>query len=486
MQACPLYELADLRQVEARADAAGVRLMERAARATANWLLKRQAERVLIAAGPGNNGGDALWAAAFLHDVGVTVDIWLPQPPASEQAKQALAALEQRGLKPFTALPADYPPPDWAVDGLFGIGLARALAAPWDQVVCTLNALEAPILALDTPSGLNAYTGRAYEPTVRASATLTFLCHKPGLLTADGPDMAGDIILADLNVPADWWPPQAASVYAPPSGLLQRPRNSHKGSYGTVAVVGGAPGMLGAALLAGRSALAAGAGKVYVCPLDDRLPVDPAAPELMVYQLDDTGRLPSCDVVALGPGLGRGSAAHMLLPQTLQLELPLVLDADALNLVAESPPLATRLSERSGASVLTPHPAEAARLLGVETGAVQADRVAAVRELARRFNAVVVLKGVGSLIARPDGYYCLNTSGGPALAAAGQGDVLSGAIAALLAQGLSAFDAACCAVWAHGTAGDDYTHEADGPIGLLASAGIARLSRVLNRLTSCA
>lgn len=483
LNATALYSLSDLRAVEARAQAEGMNLMERAARATAQWLLDKQATHVLVAAGPGNNGGDALWAAAFLHDADVKVEIWLPQPVHSSEAKQALQALSQRGLTPFTQLPEPYHPPEWVVDGLFGIGLSRPLAAPWDQVIHTLNQFDAPILALDTPSGLDAFTGQIHGPAVHAAATLTFLSHKPGLLTAHGPDLAGEVTLA-VNVPADWWPPATAQLNVPPAGLLKRSRNSHKGSFGTVCIVGGAPGMLGATLLAGRAALAAGAGKVYVCPLDDRLAVDSAAPELMVYLLDDSCRLPPCDVLALGPGLGVSSAAHALLPEILALEKPLVLDADALNLIAASSELGETLKNRKAASIITPHPAEAARLLGIDTARVQADRINSAQQLARRFNAVTVLKGAGSLIVRPDGFYRLNTSGGPALAAAGQGDVLSGAIAALLAQGLPAFDAACCAVWAHGMVGDEYTRETGGPIGLTASAGLTRLSRVLNRLGS--
>lgn len=482
MNASSLYELADLRAVEARADAGDVKLMERAARAAANWLLKKQAGQVLIVAGPGNNGGDALWAAVFLYDVGVQVDIWLPQEAKSAATQAALAALAQRGIAPFVALPEGYSKPDWIVDGLFGIGLTRPLEAPWDDVIATLNHLDAPVLALDCPSGLDAFSGRQLGSAVHADATLTFLCHKPGLLMADGPDLAGEVMLADLGVPPSWWPPAPASLNQPHPGLLRRAHNSHKGSFGTVCVAGGAPNMLGAALLAGRAALASGAGKVYVCPLDDRLPVDPSAPELMIYQLDDTGHLPLCDVIAMGPGLGQGSAAHMLLPEILGRDIPLVLDADALNLIAQNPALAEQLRQRSADSVLTPHPAEAARLLEQTTTEVQTDRIHAARTLARRFQAVVVLKGAGSLIARPDGFYQLNTSGGPALSSAGQGDVLTGAIAALIAQGLSAFEAACCAVWAHGTVGDEYSREAGGPIGLSASATIPALSKVFNRL----
>lgn len=482
MSSAPIYELNQLRAIEARAEAEDVPLMERAARAAAHWLLKQQVSRVLVAAGPGNNGGDALWTAAFLHDAGVKVGIWLPQSTKSPDAKQALEALSQRGLAPFSQLPNAYPRPDWIIDGLFGIGLTRPLAAPWHAVIDTLNQMDTPVLALDTPSGLDAFTGQAHGAVVQAQVTLTFLAHKSGLLTANGPDLAGEVILANLNVPAAWWPPAHARLNQPQTGLLKRTRNSHKGSFGTVCVVGGAPGMLGAALLAGRAALAAGAGKVLVCPLDDRLAVDTTCPELMLHQLDDTGRLPACDVVALGPGLGQSSAAHMLLPETLELDKPMLLDADALNLIAASPALAEALKNRRAATVITPHPAEAARLLGIETGRVQADRISAVRELARHLNAVTVLKGVGSLIARPDGFYLLNTTGGPALAVAGQGDVLSGAIASLMAQGLAAFDAAACAVWAHGVVGDDYAREAGGPIGLTASAGLTSLSTVLNRL----
>lgn len=484
MSSAALYDLKQLRALEQLAAQQGVNLMERAARAATHWLLKKNPARVLIAAGPGNNGGDALWAATFLHDAGVQVEVWLPQPLKSEQAKAALEVLEQRGVTPFAQLPEPYPAPDWIVDGLFGIGMSREPQAPWDQVMATLNRIDAPCLALDVPSGLNAFTGQSYGYTVQAEATLTFLSHKPGLMTNWGPDMAGEVVLAELNVPLMWWPAPAGRLNLPQPGLLRRRQDSHKGYYGTVCVVGGAPGMLGAALLAGRAALAAGAGKVIVCPLDDRLPLDPAAPELMLQQLDDTGRLPPCKTVVLGPGLGQGSAAHALLPQTLRLDRHMVLDADALNLIAESTELATTLAGRwdYAQSVLTPHPAEAARLLGVSTAEVQADRVASARELARRFNCVAVLKGAGTVIAQPDGFYHLNTTGGPALAAAGQGDVLSGAIGALLGQGLGAFQAACCAVWAHGLAGDEYTRDAGGPIGLTASAGLERLSRTLNRL----
>ncbi|RXZ45646.1 NAD(P)H-hydrate dehydratase [Crenobacter cavernae] len=476
------YSLAALHGIEARAEADGIDLMARAASATADWLVARKAERILIAAGPGNNGGDALWAACLLRDARVDVTVWLPAPPTASAGQAALAALAERGVPVVHGVtpPADQGW-DWVADGLFGIGLARPLAAPWDAVVDALNALDAPILALDTPSGLDAMTGHAAGAVVRACATLTFLAAKPGLATGAGVDHAGDVVLATLGVPADWWPAPLGQACAPAPGQLARERDSHKGRFGTVCVIGGAPGMLGAVLLAGRAALAAGAGKVYACPIDARLFIDPAAPELMIHELDDEAHLPDADVLALGPGLGQGGAARALVDMLIGVDKPLLLDADALNLIATYASLGQRLAARQAPTLLTPHPREAARLLGCDTTTVQADRIAAARDLAERFGATVVLKGAGSVIAHPGAPFLVNTTGGPALAVAGQGDVLTGAIAALIAQGLSARDAAALAVHAHGLAGDDYTREMGGPIGLAAGALLPRLSRMLNR-----
>ncbi|MEO3960587.1 NAD(P)H-hydrate dehydratase, partial [Chromobacterium piscinae] len=234
----------------------------------------------------------------------------------------------------------------------------------------------------------------------------------------------------------------------------------------------------------GRAALAGGAGKVYLCPLDDRLPVDPAAPELMVRPADEAADLPVADVLAVGPGLGRQELAERLLEQAIARAVPLVLDADALNLLAVRRDLAALVAERRAPTVLTPHPAEAGRLLRLGAQEIQADRVAHARRLAAGLNSVVVLKGAGSLIERPDGYYRVNDSGGPELAVAGQGDVLTGLIAALLAQGMDAFDAASLAVRLHGLAGDGYRAENGGPIGLSASATIPRTRARPSRLAS--
>ncbi|TDR81597.1 NAD(P)H-hydrate dehydratase [Paludibacterium purpuratum] len=481
-----IYSQAALRALEQRADALGVDLMARAGQAAADWIAARWATgaRILLAAGPGNNGGDALVVADLLARGGFRVDVLQPRAPQTPAARQALARWQAAGGTVRTMLAPHEPRPDLLVDGLFGIGISRPFDNDWCALIHQLNALGAPVLALDVPTGLDAWRGTALNAVLRADATLTFLCHKPGLFTGEGPDLAGQVQLDTLQHPG--WAGEApeGAVYHP-AGLdkLSRAHNSHKGSYGCVGIVGGSEGMLGAALLAGRAALAGGAGKVLIAALDPRLPVDPQAPALMIRAAD---ALPICDVLALGPGMGREGAAQALLDAAIDQPLPLVLDADALNLLAAEPSWQTRIAERRAPTVLTPHPAEAARLLACHTAEIQADRLEAARRLAERLNAVTVLKGAGSLIVGPDRYYHVNRSGGPALASAGQGDVLSGLIAALLAQHMEPFAAASLAVHVHGLAGDAYTASHGGPIGLSADATVVALSAELNRLVASA
>ncbi|WP_434633912.1 NAD(P)H-hydrate dehydratase [Chromobacterium sp. CV08] len=484
MDGGPILSLEALRRLEQAAAGDGLKLMRRAALAAADWVARHcpADAPLLVCAGPGNNGGDALYAALELQRRGHTVSVLQPTPPGSAECRAARRQAEDAGLAILTELPADMPSPALLIDGLFGIGLTRPLDPAWQARIARLNRLDCPKLALDCPSGLDAYTGQPLGAAIRADHTLTFLCHKPGLFGGPGADLAGRVELATLDCPAERYPQAQGELNRASAATLARPRDSHKGSYGAVSIIGGAPGMLGAALLAGRSALAGGAGKVYLCPLDDRLPVDPAAPELMIRPADQIAALPAADVLAVGPGLGQQELAERLLELAIAAPCPLVLDADALNLIAADRGLAAAAAARRAPTVLTPHPAEAARLLRLDTAAVQADRVQHARRLAVHFNCVVVLKGAGSLIVRPDGYYRLNTSGGPELAAAGQGDVLTGLIAALLAQDLPAFDAASLAVRLHGLAGDGYRREAGGPIGLTASATTERIRLELNRL----
>lgn len=486
MHNAALWSLADLRQLEVAAAQRGIRLMPQAAQATVDWVEQHvtHGARILVAAGPGNNGGDALVAALLLMQQGYQVDILLPQPPVTTEAREALQSLRQAGGLPLQQLSADYPPPALLIDGLFGIGLNRPLDDFWCQLINQLNQLSCPTLALDCPSGLNAYTGQAASACIRASHTLTFLCHKPGLFYAAGADHAGQVECAPLDYPADMQPVAAGFLNRQDARMLRRERDSHKGSHGTVCIVGGCPGMSGAVLLAGRAALAGGAGKVHVLSLDARLVVDTSFPELMLHGATLPVSLPDCDVLAVGPGLGQGTQAVQWLQQALGCPLPLILDADALNLLAADTRLQNRLRQREAATIITPHPAEAARLLACSTADIQADRLQAAQQLAAALNAVVVLKGAGSLICASRQPYYLNTSGGPALAVAGQGDVLTGLIAALLAQGMPALAASCLAVRVHGLAGDQYQQEAGGPIGLTASATALRCSAILNRLSS--
>jgi hydroxyethylthiazole kinase-like uncharacterized protein yjeF len=307
-----------------------------------------------------------------------------------------------------------------------------------------------PVLAVDLPSGLDADTGHGVS--VQATHTLSLLTLKPGLFTAQGRDAAGEVWMDDLGV-APQGPPVAYLSPAPPAG--PRPHASHKGSWGDVAVVGGAPGMTGAALLAAGAALHAGAGRVFVGLLDGgSLAVDVQQPELMFRPLD---RL-DFRALHLACGCGGGEAVRAVLPRALSTAASLVLDADALNAIARDAALEALLVARAARTdrptVLTPHPLEAARLLGTTAVAVQADRLEAARLLVERYRCVVVLKGSGSVIAGPGALPCINPTGNARLATAGTGDVLAGMVAAGIAQGQPAFEAAAQAVFRHGLAAD--------------------------------
>lgn len=266
-----------------------------------------------------------------------------------------------------------------------------------------------------------------------------------------------------------------------PARLPNRPRDAHKGDFGAVGVLGGAPGMAGAALLAGRAALACGAGRVYLGMLDGRVALDPLAPELMLAGPERILELPAPACLVAGPGLGTSAEARSWLQAVLDLDPALLLDADALNLIALDPDLLARLRRRRSPSLITPHPGEAGRLLHTSTQAVQADREGALARLVAHTGALVVLKGAGTLVQAPGGAVWRNDTGNPGMAAPGMGDVLSGMIAALLVQGLTPEAAARTGVWLHGAAGDAATAAGAGPVGLMASELILHARRLLNR-----
>jgi hydroxyethylthiazole kinase-like uncharacterized protein yjeF len=267
-----------------------------------------------------------------------------------------------------------------------------------------------------------------------------------------------------------------------PAAPAARAVDSHKGDFGAVGILGGAPGTTGAALLAGRTALLAGSGRVYVGLLDPRVAVDPFMPELMLPEPHQLFELPLPACLVCGPGLGKGEQARQLLADSLKVNYSLVLDADALNLLADEPGLRGRVRARTAPTLITPHPGEAARLLQTDTGKVQQDRAAAVHALARNYNAWAVLKGAGTLVHGPGGKVWRNGTGNPGMAVAGMGDVLAGLIAALLAQGMNSEEAAVLGVWLHGAAGDAAVEKYAGEIGITASE-VAKLIRlILNRL----
>ena len=318
------------------------------------------------------------------------------------------------------------------VDALFGIGLARALDGDYARWVEWANAAATPILALDVPSGLDADTGAAPGPCILAAKTASFIALKPGLLTGDGPDRCGEVVVLDLDldlpVPAIGgtllrWVDLARRL---PAVLCRQRRNVHKGSFGTLGIVGGATGMVGAPLLAGRAALFAGAGKTLVGFAAEAAPtLDPATPELMLRSADAV-LAAALDALVCGPGLATGAKSGELVRRALALPLPLLLDADALNVIADDDALAALAAARGSPTLLTPHPGEAARLLRMTVAAVQRDRPGAAAALAKKLDASVALKGVGTVIAHPDGRYAINGSGNPGLASGGTGDTLSG------------------------------------------------------------
>lgn len=472
----PILRGTALRALEIKHAGAMPSLMERAGTAAARIALEMLDGRALVVAGPGNNGGDAFVVARLLKNAGHAPTVLFAGDPAKlpADARAAHAAWIAAG----GACSAGYPPGRFGlvVDGLFGIGLARPIEGRHAEWIARINADGVPVLALDVPSGLDALTGAATGPVVRATRTATFIALKPGLLTADGPDLCGTIAVCDLglDVPSDGLLAESALFR---HCLQPRPRNSHKGSFGSVAILGGAPGMAGAALLAGRAALKLGAGRVYLGMLE-RLPVDPLQPELMLRPADEAPGLAT--VLAVGPGLGQSLAARSLLIRALDSGLPRVIDADALNLVAQEPSLLTRRAASSPPSLLTPHPAEAARLLGCSLAEVQADRVAACLEMARRFGAHVALKGCGTVVAAPDGRWFINATGNPGLASAGSGDVLTGLLAALLAQGWPPLEALLAAVHLHGAAADACVAAGRGPLGLTAGELIDPARTLLN------
>ncbi len=498
-----LYSVEAIRNIEQAALHAlpPFTLMQRAAQSAASLARKllangrneqgNHASPVLILAGPGNNGGDALEMATLLAKDGCDVTILLTAEPATlpPDARKAYEHALSATVRFMTLNRKHIAQNPWAliVDGLFGIGLTRPIDGLNRQLVETVNALSAPILAFDVPSGLNADTGNVVGGrdgiAIRATHTITFIGNKPGLHTCDGRDHAGEVHVADLDIETALFPPPAmmmnrVELFA--AALRTRSHNSHKGSYGDVVVLGGARGMTGAAILSARTAAKCGAGRTFIASMSADLFCDFQQPELMcrsAHDIDFTGK-----TIVAGPGLGMSRDACDMLAMAMSANAPLVLDADALNLLAAEPLLRQKLGSRTSPTLLTPHPLEAARLLDLSTEQIQTNRIAAARTLATRFNATIILKGSGSIIASPEGRVAINPTGNPALATAGTGDVLSGICGALLAQGYPAWETALAATWLHGMAADELVDHGIGPVGLVASELIDEIRLILNKV----
>ncbi|QQQ03203.1 NAD(P)H-hydrate dehydratase [Lysobacter enzymogenes] len=485
---CPLYDAAALRAAERGAAAASgdaFELMRRAGEAAWREWLDRwsQAYSLLVVCGPGNNGGDGYVMAthALRNGRKVAVVRLRDHAPRSEPARRAADGYRDAGGATLE-FDGALPPAEAIVDALFGIGLSRAPDAAAGALIEAINGHGAPVFALDVPSGVDADRGAVAGRAVVADCTLEFIARKRGLRTGAALDHVGEPVLASLGVDMSEHAayPVAEWLRAPDLGRWLRPRrrDSHKGRNGRVLCIGGDHGYGGALVLCAQAALRSGAGLVdaatradHVAPLLARLPE--AMPRAVESSDDLRAALAAADVIAIGPGLGTQEWGALLFAAALTSDKPLLLDADALNLLAAQP------RALPADCILTPHPGEAARLLGSDTARVQADRDAAVRALAERYRCAVVLKGAGTLVHAPGQGVRVIGAGNPGMAVGGMGDVLSGAIAALRAQGLDAFDAASCGALLHSTAGDRAARD-DGERGLLPSDLMPWLRRCAN------
>lgn len=439
------------------------------------------ARSLCVVCGAGNNAGDGYVVARLALQAGWHVQVIAVVDPSrlGGAAQQAFATFRASGGQ-TQAFDGSLPPAEVMVDALLGIGLARPLRGEFAAVVAALNAHSAPVVAVDIPSGLHADTGQPWGNAVQATATVTFIGMKVGLLTGQARDYCGQLHVASLAIPEAIHALVPTDRYALGQHTLwenlpARRRSAHKGSHGHTLLVGGAPGMSGAIRLAGEAALRAGSGLVSVATHPEHAALlNITRPELMVQAIDAPSHLrqglQAVDAVAIGPGLGQHPWGRGLLSLVLAADMPKVLDADALNLLAQA-----RTQRQDW--ILTPHPGEAARLLGCSVADIEQDREAAARRLQREYGGVIVLKGAGTLVASARGVgFCL--AGNPGMASAGMGDTLTGIIAGLLAQGLSLTAAAETGVWVHAHAAD--VAALQGERGLLASDLLAVLRAVIN------
>ena len=483
----PVLRAAAMRAADAAAIRSGVpsdTLMENAGTALADALRRRFPDwrRVVVVCGPGNNGGDGFVAGRLLAYSGIEVTLFTLGDPAAyrgdpaanrDRARAAgIVPLPLGGAKPRARLAQALRDADGVVDALFGTGLSRPLAGEARRVVEVVNASGRPAVAADVPSGLFSDGGEIRGPAVRAALTVTFGAPKPCHLLPPASGLCGALVVAAIGIPRRaleargnrFWVTERADVAR---RLPARRLESHKADFGRLAIIAGSRGKAGAAILAARGALRAGAGLVTILCAESLAPLFvPALPEAMTLPLPESGgaiaeaaaapairALRDFDAIVAGPGLGTAPGTVAFLERLLSsVRVPMVLDADALNAFSGRPAALRR--RRAGRLVLTPHPGEAGRLLGLPAKRIQADRLGAARGLARRTRSVVLLKGARTLVAEPAGNVAANPTGTPLLATAGSGDVLSGVIGAFLAGGLGVREAAICGAWLHGAAAE--------------------------------
>lgn len=459
--------------------------MTRAATAAVRQAQKRfpNAKRWQIICGPGNNGGDGYVLARLAAQDGIVVSVVTLVDPKGLSGDAATAYQDfaaEGGVVAIWSGELDIEA-DLLVDALLGSGLQRDVSGDYALAVRAINEHAGAVYSLDIATGINGDTGEILGCAVRADMTTTFVGLKSGLFLGDGPNYCGEILFAGLEIPESCQSDLPALFTRIDDDRLAktlqpRARGAHKGDFGHVLVIGGGPGMPGAARLCGEAALRAGAGRVSIATHPDNAAFMTASrPELMCYGVAEGKELATlisnADVLAFGPGLGQSPWAEQMFEQVSDAKLPAVWDADALNLLASAP-------KSSENRIITPHPGEAATLLGVSSSDVQADRPAAVGALAERYGGTAVLKGSGSLVSVPDGTPIISTSGNPGMAAPGMGDALTGVIAAFVAQGLSLQEAALVGVEVHARAGD--LAASGGERGMLAGDLIDALRAIVN------
>ncbi|HVW68395.1 MAG TPA: NAD(P)H-hydrate dehydratase [Steroidobacteraceae bacterium] len=485
-----LYSTAQVRALDAHAiqglGIPGYTLMKRAGEAALRYLRTRwpMAHRIVIVCGGGNNGGDGYVLARFAQAAGLTVTVLAAADPQKlgGDARQACEDFKGSGGEIHAFTPDLFAEGDVLVDALLGTGLRGSVREDLAKVIREINSSGRPVFAVDVPSGLDSDTGVPLGDAVRADCTVTFVGLKTGLFIGDGPEFAGTVYFDDLEIVAP-----AAPQFKPglerileteiQRALPRRPRASHKGNFGRVLIVGSGSGMPGAVRLSGEACLRVGAGLVTVAVAPENVPpISAGRPELICLALTGNDVLAEAiekaEVIAIGPGLGQTAWARAALRAVLASEKPLVVDADALNLIAEA-----GLQSRAN-WILTPHPGEAGRLLDMRTEEIQVDRLAALQKLVARYGGTVVLKGAGTLVGARERTPALCERGNPGMASAGTGDVLTGAIAGILAQCRDTWLAARVGVLVHAMAGDAAART--GERGLLASDVARELHNCVN------